>query len=216
MQVIHPFLWKKTMNDLKIYSVSDRYIDYLFSDPQLTKFIFDSKKNNRTHTRKYLGTVLEINGLSYFVPFSSPKPSDYIQNSDGSKTIRKSTMTIIRMTATNSRGEIELKGTLKLNNMIPVPVQELVYYDISAETDVAYKDLLQKEYAFIKANKTEIKKKSAVVYSQQCTRELLLAKEPQELTNKERRILESSPNYLNFTVPFAYVELKCKDFIHGQ
>lgn len=202
------------MSDLKIYSVSDRYIDYLFNDPKLTKFIFDNKRNNRTHTRKYLGTVLEVNGLSYFVPFSSAKPSDYIQNSDGSKTIRKSTMTIIRMTAQNSNGEIELKGTLKINNMIPVPTQELTYYDISAETDIAYKDLLLKEYAFIKSNKDEIYKKSAVVYSQQTTRERLLEKDPNELTDKERKILEESPNYLNFTVPFAYVEQKCNDFVH--
>lgn len=87
------------MNDLKIYSVSDRYIDYLFKYPKLARFIFDNKRNSRTHTRKYLGTVLEVNGLLYFVPFSSAKPSDYIQNSDGSRTIRKSTMTIIRYKA---------------------------------------------------------------------------------------------------------------------
>lgn len=201
------------MIDLKIYSVSDRYIEYLFNDPKLTRFIFDNKRDSRTHTRKYLGTVLEVNGLSYFVPFSSAKPSDYIQNPDGSKTIRKSTMTIIRMTAQNGSGEVELKGTLKLNNMIPVPIQELTYCDISAETDIAYKDLLLKEYAFIKSNKYEIYKKSAVVYSQQTTRERLLEKAPNELTDKERQILEDSPNYLNFTVPFSYVEQKYKEFI---
>lgn len=201
------------MNDLKIYSVSDKYIEYLFNDPKLTKFIFDNKRNNRTHTRKYLGTVLEVNNLSYFVPFSSAKPTDYIQNPDGGKTIRKSTMTIIRMTAANNKGEIELKGTLKLNNMIPVPISELTYCDISAEHDIAYKDLLLKEYAFIKSNKDEIYKKSAVVYSQQTTRERLLQKAPDELTDKERQILEESPNYLNFTVPFAYAEQKCKDFV---
>lgn len=201
------------MNELKIYSVSDRYIEYLFNDPKLTKFIFDNKRDNRTHTRKYLGTVLEVNGLSYFVPFSSAKPTDYIQNSDGSQAVRKSTMTIIRMTSQNKNGEIELKGTLKINNMIPVPAQELTYYDISAETDMAYKDLLLKEYAFIKANKSEIYKKSVVVYSQQTARERLLAKNPNDLTDKERKILDESPNYLNFTMPLSYVEQKYNDFI---
>ena len=48
------------MSDLKIYSVSDRYIEYLFNDPKLAKFVFDNKRDNRTHTRKYLGTVLEV------------------------------------------------------------------------------------------------------------------------------------------------------------
>lgn len=117
------------------------------------------------------------------------------------------------MTAQNGNGEVELKGTLKLNNMIPVPIQELTYCDISAETDIAYKDLLLKEYAFIKANKDEICKKAAVIYAQKSTNERLSEKAPNELTDKERQILEDSPNYLNFTVPFAYVEQKCNDFV---
>lgn len=200
------------MSDLKIFTVSDRYIAYLFNDPKLTRFILDSKRNNRAYARKYLGTVLVVNSLSYFVPFSSPKSTDYIQNSDGSQTIRRSTMTIIRMTAANSNGEFELKGTLKLNNMIPVPMSELSYYDISAETDLAYKDLLLKEYSFIKANESEIYKKSAVVYSQQTTRERLLSKDSDKLTDKERKILSEIPNYLNSTVPFSYAEQKCNDF----
>lgn len=146
------FLMRKTMENLKIYSVSDRYISYLFNDPKLTKLILDNKRNNRTHTRKYLGTVLKVNNLSYFVPFSSPNPSDYMINSDEKRTIRKSTITIIRMTVQNSKGETELKGTLKLNNMIPVPNSELEYYDISAETDIAYKNILLAEYAFIRTH----------------------------------------------------------------
>ena len=40
------------------------------------------------------------------------------------------------MTAANSNGELELKGTLKLNNMIPVSISELSYYDVSTETDM--------------------------------------------------------------------------------
>ncbi|MCD7792312.1 MAG: hypothetical protein LUG92_02780 [Oscillospiraceae bacterium] len=45
------------MNDIKIYSVSDRYIAYLRSDEKL-KNVFDNKVNARRHTRKYLGAVL--------------------------------------------------------------------------------------------------------------------------------------------------------------
>lgn len=97
--------------------------------------------------------------------------------------------------------------------MIPVPTQELSYYDIFAETDIAYKDLLLKEYSFIKANRDEIYKKSAVVYSQQITKERLLKKDPNELTEKERQILVKIPNYLNATVPFSYAEQKCNDFV---
>lgn len=198
------------MSDLKIYSVSDEYIDFLFNDPKLTRFIFDNKRNNRRHTRKYLGAVLEINGLSYFAPFSSPKPTDYITKSDGSEIIRKSTPTIIRMTAPNNKtGSIELKGTIKISNMIPVPPEELTYYDISAEKDTAYRNLLEKEYAYIKAHKDEILKSVKIVYSQQSHKERLLAKDPNTLSDKEQRILREFPNYLNSTVPFSYAEQQC-------
>lgn len=206
------------MGVLKIYSVSDKYIDFLFNDPELQRFILDNKKNRRKHTRKYLGTVLNINGLSYFIPFSSPKPTDYIINSDQTKTIRRSTLTIIRMTCKNSTtGAVELKGTLKINNMIPVPPQELTYYDISSETDISYKDLLQKEYAFIKSHRDEILKNAAIVYSQKSKKEQIEAKAFDSLSDEERRILIESPKYLNATVPFSYAEEQClrflKDFV---
>ncbi len=157
-----------------------------------------------------------INGLSYFIPFSSAKPTDFIINPDGSRIIRKSTPTIIRMTAENdATGELELKGTLKINNMIPVPSQELVFYDISAENDAAYKDLMQKEYTYIKAHKNDIIKSAGIVYSQQCVREQLLDRDPHTLSDNERRILNKSPNYLNFTVPFSYAENQCLLYIQS-
>lgn len=191
------------MSDLKIYSVSDEYIDFLFDDPKLTRFIFDNKKNTRKHTRKYLGAVFEINGLSYFAPFSSPKPTDYITKPDGSEIIRKSTPTIIRMTSLdNKTGRIELKGTIKISNMIPVPLRELTYYDISAEKDAAYRSLLEKEYAYIKAHKNEILKSVKIVYSQQSRKEQLLAKDPNTLSVKEQQILREFPNYL--ILPFRF------------
>ncbi|MCC8078940.1 MAG: type III toxin-antitoxin system ToxN/AbiQ family toxin [Oscillospiraceae bacterium] len=142
----------------KIYSVSDRYIAYLRSDEKL-KNVFDNKVNARRHTRKYLDAVLVQNGFNYFIPFSSPKRSDYIASADGTLAIRKSIIPIIRMTTKDTMsGELELKGTLKLSNMIPVPPSELMPYDISLESDLNYRQIVLKEWDFIRSNKQMIMK----------------------------------------------------------
>jgi protein AbiQ len=109
------------------------------------------------------------------------------------------------VTSDTYSGEPELKATLKLSNMIPVPDSELTEYDISAENDASYKDLVEKEYAFIKANSAMIKKNADVLYNQK-TREGILYE------NKAK------PNYLNGTntLDFLYAEEKCKEFSNMQ
>ena len=60
---------------------------------------------------------------------------------------------IIPITSQSSSGELELKGTLKLSNMIPVPASELTLYDVEHEQDLFYKALIHKEMLFIRKNK---------------------------------------------------------------
>ena len=68
------------VGNLKIYSVSDKYINYLRkSYPN----VYSNKEKHRTHTRKYIGIVLELEGYHYYVPMSSPKDSDYQVAGDG-------------------------------------------------------------------------------------------------------------------------------------
>ena len=63
------------MDNFKIYSVTDEYIDYLrIIEPN----VYSNKVENRIHTRKYIGTVLEMNGYKYFVPMSSPKDTQVV------------------------------------------------------------------------------------------------------------------------------------------
>lgn len=101
------------MGKIGIYSVSDRYIAFLRSDSRLQN-VFDNKEGQRFHTRKYLGIVFIHNEFHYYIPFSSPKNSDYIMREDGTREIRKSIVPIIRMTTMDTAsGDLELKGTLK-------------------------------------------------------------------------------------------------------
>lgn len=186
------------MSDLRIYSVSDRYIEFLRDDVRL-KNVFDSKVDLRKHTRKYLGVALRVNGYDYFIPFSSPKANDY-EIKNGEKKIKKNIPTIMRIVVVNSKtGESELKGTLKIGNMIPVPESELMLYDINSEPDSKYRDLVTKEYEFIRKNTDKILKNASVVYKQRVYREKIFS-------NRQE------PNYLNFTVDFQFAEERCEEF----
>lgn len=75
-----------------------------------------------------------MNGYNYYIPLSSSKNSDY-RSENGVQKIRGIIIPIIRITSHPSSGELELKRTLKLSNMIPVPASELTLYDMEHEQD---------------------------------------------------------------------------------
>lgn len=150
------------MGNLKIYSVSDRYMEYL--EENCAK-VYSNKMNHRTHTRKYVGVVLKIDKFLYYVPMSSPKNSDY-QIAGEKFVIKKSIVPIIRMIHRNSKKEKELLGTLRISHMIPVPESEITLYDIDNEIDERYKDLIMNELTFIRENETKIIKNATVMYKQ--------------------------------------------------
>ena len=117
---------------MKLYSISDEYINYLRT---FDCKVYDNKENTRKVTRKYLGIVLKINDFNYYVPMSSPKTNDYINNE-----IRKSIIPIIRIISHEEKNKkYSLKGTLRIGNMIPVPDSELIPYDVNAETNKTIK-----------------------------------------------------------------------------
>ena len=151
------------MEDLKLYIVSDEYIDYLRDN--VSVHVFSNSGENYSHTRKYLGVVVKIDNYRYYVPMSSPKQSDYIIV-DGQKKIRKSIIPIMRITESHKDGETTLLGTLKFNAMIPVPNSELTLYDLDNEKDLLYKDLVEKEVRFINRHTADVLKHAIVIYKQ--------------------------------------------------
>lgn len=150
------------MEQFKLYSVSDEYVEWLRKDfPN----VYSNKINSRTHTRKYLGVVLQIGRYNYYVPMSSPKDSDY-QIAGANIVIKKSIVPIIRIVVKNSAGEKELKGTLRISHMIPVPESELELYDLENESDDTYRDLVQNEMIFIRKNREKIDSNAKLLYKQ--------------------------------------------------
>lgn len=178
------------MNNLKLYEISEEYISYLRT---FEKNVFSAKEEERNHTRKYLGIVYTINNYNYYIPLSSPKSTDY-RLENGERKIRSSIIPIIRIVSKSVSGEPELKGTLKLSNMIPVPTSELTLYDADNEPDPFYKDLIHKELIFIRKNKYKILQNAKVLYKQKG---------------------ENNPaiGYLKNTVDFSLLEQKADDYI---
>lgn len=150
------------MENFKLYSVSDKYVEWL---RKYLPNVYSNKIESRIHTRKYLGVVLKIGKYSYYIPLSSPKTSDY-QIAGENKVIKKSIVPIIRIVVKNASGEKELKGTLRISHMIPVPSSELLLYDLDNESDDAYKDLVKNEMIFIRKNREKIEANANLLYKQ--------------------------------------------------
>lgn len=120
---------------MHFYKIKDNYIEFLHE--------YDSKvAENKREGRPYVGIVLKINDIEYYAPFTSPK-SKHLHMSN-SKDFRK---------IGNGRF-----GAINFNNMIPVPLKELIELDITNEPDLRYKRLLQNQYQSIKSDWTAIKK----------------------------------------------------------
>ncbi len=175
---------------LNLYSVSDKYIEYLrkFDDR-----VYDNKQEIRVHTKKYLGIVLNINSFNYYIPFSSPKNTDYYDMDK--KQIRKSIVPIIRIAEKNNNKH-KLYGTLRISNMIPVPITEITPYFVQDEKDVNYKNLILSELRFIRKNTKMIIRNANVLYKQ-----------------KEN---EEDIAYVKNTLNFKLLEQKCLEYIRDK
>ena len=175
--------------NLNLYYISSEYIEYL---RKFDNRIYDNKGEKEFHIRKYLGIVLKIGVFNYYVPFSSPKSTDFI---DKEKTIvRKSIIPIIRIVQNSNPNR--LYGTLRISNMIPVPISEIKQYKIENETDKNYKNLILAEIKFIKKNEKMIIGNSHVLYKQ-----------------KEN---ELKIPYVENSLNFKFLEQKCIDYMNSK
>ena len=143
---------------MRIVQINDDYIDLLIAE---FPSVMESKRFHRSHTRKYIGIIFTIGKFNYYVPFSSPKFGDY--NLDG--TIKKNNIFSIKMTKNDFNGRKALLGTLKFNNMIPVPMAFVEGYSIEGEADKKYRDIVKDEFEYINKNQTLITKTAKHIYN---------------------------------------------------
>ncbi|RVU33242.1 type III toxin-antitoxin system ToxN/AbiQ family toxin [Rheinheimera riviphila] len=135
---------------MKFYTISDDYISYLLN--------FDHKVPNNGGAgykgkKVYIGIVLEIGTHKFLAPLTSYKPAqDRIQSSSCSA--------FKLHERTNPDNKL---GLIALNYMIPVLDSELVEFDIEAQ-EHRYKQMLHRQYEFIKANRQEIIERASKLY----------------------------------------------------
>ena len=121
------------MESLRIYRISDHYIRFLRGLDKKVQY-------NKGNRRPYVGVVLSIGGFRYFVPMESPKENH--QNI-------KSGKHILRL-------ESGQYGQLGFNNMVPVHNDALIEYDINAEQDEAYRELLKRQATICNRMKADV------------------------------------------------------------
>lgn len=129
------------MATLRIYRISDHYIRFLHSRDGRVQY-------NKCARRPYVGVVFNIGGFKYFVPMESPKPNH--EKIKAGKHILKL--------------EGGKYGMLGFNNMVPVHQDALVAFDIEAEPDVKYRELLKRQVTICNRQKADISTRAQDTY----------------------------------------------------
>ena len=126
---------------MKLYYVDEDYINELRN--------VDERVLLNKSTRPYLGVVLSINDLNYFVPLSSPKEN------------KKLSIKLFEVNNIQNR-----LGYLLFLNMIPVPDKYLSKIDMQyiKEQDLEYYNLLTNQLIFIRQENQRIVNKAQKVY----------------------------------------------------
>jgi protein AbiQ len=129
------------MENLRIYRIEDKYINFLRSRD-------DKVQLNKNHKRPYVGVVLHVGEFRYFVPMESPKPNH---------AKIKSGKHILKI-------EDGRLGLLGFNNMVPVADSAIIEFDINAEPDEKYRNLLLHQVRACNKVKADVYNKAAKTY----------------------------------------------------
>lgn len=120
------------MNKLYFYKVNEDYVKYMSRfDSRISKS-YDEKAK-----RPFIGIILNVEGVLYFAPFTSPKKKHLTM---------KNTIDFLKI----DEGKL---GAINFNNMIPIPMEECIKIEVEKEQDETYKNLLYKQISW--CNKKE-------------------------------------------------------------
>lgn len=112
------------MDKLNFYTINEKYVKYMSKfDSKIAKSYDDKAR------RPFIGIVLNIEGILYFAPFTSPKPKHIKM---------KNTLDFLKI----DNGKL---GAINFNNMMPIPMEQCIKIDVQNETDETYKILLYKQ-----------------------------------------------------------------------
>lgn len=136
------------MHEMKFYQIDTNYLNTLRQIdgrvPHNKEFI-----GRKGKSRPYVGVMLSIDNIDYFVPLSSKK---------------KRSSFVVMPIYDNNDDQI---ATLMLNNMLPVPpkYRKILNMDGVKITDPKYFDLLMNELNFLRPRRESIKMRCAIIRS---------------------------------------------------
>lgn len=137
------------MARLSFYIVDSIYCDYLRKTDPCVPYTMDKKAK-----RPFVGILLDVNGIKYYAPLSSPKPK--------------------HLTMKNQLDFIKIDGgkygVINLNNMIPIHNNSLTIVNTiiqpsDNQADKDYKNLLMNQLTWCNAHKTDILDKALKLYN---------------------------------------------------
>ena len=124
---------------MKFYTINDSFVSSI-------KLIEPKIQDNYGGKRPYIGVLLSINDLNYFAPLSSYK----------SKQDRINNITVFKL---HEKGNPENKlGVIHLNNMFPVPYNQL--NEVIIDINDSYGRMLQNQYEYILHYQEKIQKQA--------------------------------------------------------
>lgn len=139
------------MGKFQFYHINEHYVSYLHSIDNRVQY-------NKGQRRPYVGVVLPINGVDYYVPLESPK--DNHANIKGGGPVMKL-----------DEGRL---GVMGFNNMIPVLDSCLIKFDIQAVRDTKYKMLLLNQLEYCNKNRDLILQRAQTTYRRALSRKIPL------------------------------------------
>ena len=149
---------------LRLYNIKEEYVEHLRKKEERVLY-------NKNEDRPYVGIVVTINEMNYYVPLASPKAKHKTMHND-----------IDFRKIAGGR-----YGAMNFNNMIPVPDNCLIPIDFS-EYDEKYASLFRHQYKEINAEREIIVSVTEHLYE-------LCLKDLNELTKHERKIKERCCNF---------------------
>ena len=130
---------------MRIYKIDLDYIKHLHSQDDKVQYNSDYT-NSQNQNRPYIGPILIKDGISFYAPLEHPrsvhtklKESSYLIKIDGGK-----------------------YGLIGINNMIPVPDDKLIDFDISKDK---HSKVLISQFVFCKKHIRELVRKANKVYT---------------------------------------------------
>ena len=159
---------------MDFYKIDEKYIVFLQDYERKKRGITKVPNIKYTNNNKFsFGSVLTINGYKYYVSLSS-----FTKSQEANILIKV------------PGDEVEIKGSLRFNYMVPVPDFCLTRFVIKNVADKKYRDLLNKEYTFCQNNIKRIEKKANKIY------DMVTNNKKQQLTDNscDFRLLEEAHN----------------------